>query len=163
MSLDCTTRVTFDDIPGQLPTSGVVPNGYNNLNWTNVQYLNASTMPPSGYQIAVFSPPFIAYNPGGLMVTITSANGTRFAFNSIVVSSAWRDNLNWNLYGYQAGVQLLSASFPLSVINQTTISCGGCSSWDTIYMTTSGGTPHTGLAQNGTEFGFDDLCISFGY
>lgn len=163
MPLDCTTLVTFDDIPGQSPTSGVIPNGYNNLNWANTQYLNASSAPTSGYQTAVTSPPFVAYNPGGYTVTITSANGTRFAFNSIVVAPAWRDDLIWTIYGYRNGSALLSGSFALYVANQTTISCGVCSNWDTISMTASGGTPHSGLTQTGAEFAFDNLCISFGY
>jgi hypothetical protein len=120
-------------------------------------------MPISGYQTAVFSPPFIAYNPGGVNVTITTANGTRFAFNSIIIAAAWRDNLIWSIYGFQAGAIVVYASFPIFVTNQTTVSCGACSQWDTIYMTTSGGTPHFGLAQSGTEFGFDNLCVSFGY
>ncbi|CAF2932380.1 unnamed protein product [Rotaria sp. Silwood2] len=159
----CTTRVTFDDIPGQASTSGVVPNGYKNLNWTNVSYLNTSTMPTSGYQTVATSLPFIGYNPGGATVAITTANGTRFAFNSVVVSSAWRDNLIWFIYGFRAGTNLVAASFSMPVMNRTTISCGACSNWDTIYFTSSGGTPHAGLAENGTEFGFDNLCISFGY
>jgi hypothetical protein len=58
---------------------------------------------------------------------------------------------------------MLSASIPIFVVNHTIVSCGTCSNWDTIYMTTSGGIPHPGLSQNGTEFGFDNLCISFGY
>ncbi|CAF4955555.1 unnamed protein product, partial [Rotaria sp. Silwood1] len=105
----CTTRVTFDDIPGQSSTSGVVPNGYKNLNWTNVLYLNSSTMPTSGYQTAVNSPPFVGYNPGGTIVQITTANGTKFAFNSVIVSSAWRDNLVWSIYGYRSGTNLKDA------------------------------------------------------
>ncbi|CAF3695510.1 unnamed protein product [Rotaria sp. Silwood1] len=105
----CTTRVTFDDIPGQSSTSGVVPNGYKNLNWTNVLYLNSSTMPTSGYQTAVNSPSFVGYNPGGTIVQITTANGTKFAFNSVIVSSAWRDNLVWSIYGYRSGTNLKDA------------------------------------------------------
>jgi hypothetical protein len=120
-------------------------------------------MPPSGYQIAVNSPPFVAYNPGGTAIQITTGNGTRFAFNSIVVTAAWRDNLIWSIYGYQAGVYLLGGSLSLFVTNRTIVTCGACSGWDTIIMTSSGGTPHLGLTQNTTEFAFDDLCISFGY
>ncbi|CAF3994265.1 unnamed protein product [Rotaria sordida] len=159
----CTTRVTFDDISGQSSTSGIVPNGYKNLNWTNVMYLNASTMPTSGYQTITTSPPFVGYNPGGATVMITTANGTKFAFNSVVVSSAWRDNLAWSIYGFRAGTNVVAGSFTMSVLNKTIISCGACSNWDTIYFTSSGGTPRSGLAENGTEFAFDDLCISFGY
>jgi hypothetical protein len=34
---------------------------------------------------------------------------------------------------------------------------------DTLLFTVSGGTPRSGLAENGTQFAFDDLCISFGH
>ncbi len=163
LSLDCTASVTFDDIPDQSSTSGVVPNGYKNLNWTNVDYLNVSTMPTSGYQTAVYFPPFVAYNPGGANVTIMSANGTGFAFNSMIIAAAWRDNLIWTITAYRAGTSILTASVVIQVMNQTRVSCGACSNWDTISLTTSGGTPHSGLSENGTEFGFDNLCISFGY
>lgn len=92
-SLNCTTKVTFDDIPGQSSTSGIVPNTYKNLNWTNTYYLNASSAPSGGYQMAVTSSDYVAYNPWGSTVTIVSANGTKFAFNSVQLSSAWRSNL----------------------------------------------------------------------
>ncbi len=117
----------------------------------------------SGYQTAVYTYPYIAYNPGGANVTITTANGTRFAFDSIVVAPVWRNNLNFTISGYTAGTLMISGSFLLNVTNQTIVSCGVCSNWDTIYMTAAGGTPYPGLSQNGTEFGFDSLCISFGY
>jgi len=57
-------------------------------------------MPPSDYQTVVYSPSFVAYNPKGARITIISANGTRFAFNSIMFSSAWRDDPMWSIYGF---------------------------------------------------------------
>jgi hypothetical protein len=161
--LDCTTLITFDDIPSESATSGVIPNGYKYLNWNNTFYLNASTVPMSGYQTAVYSPPYVAYNPGGAMVQITSANGTSFAFNSAIVSAAWRSNLILTVYGYRYGVNTLTGSILITELNRTTVTCPGCTNYDTLQFTTSGGTPISGLAQNGTEFGFDNLCISFGY
>jgi hypothetical protein len=161
--LDCTTLITFDDIPNESATSGVIPNGYKFLNWTNTYYLNASTVPMSGYQTAAYSPPYVAYNPGGAMVQITSANGTSFAFNSMIVAAAWRNNLVWTVNGYRYGVNTLSGSLLMTEVNQTIVTCNGCTNYDTLQFTTSGGTPVSGLAQSGTEFGFDNLCISFGY
>ncbi len=122
-----------------------------------------STIPISGYQTAVYSPPFVAYNLGGSMIQIKTANGTRFAFNSIVLAAAWRDNLIWSIYGYRAGVNLVASGFALFAMNKTILTCNVCSDWDTIQMTSSGGIPRPGLSQNTTEFAFDDLCISFSY
>ncbi|CAF1222589.1 unnamed protein product [Adineta steineri] len=159
----CTTRITFDDIFNQSATSGIVPNGYNNLNWTNTVYVNTSTMPLSGYLYAVTSVPYVATNPGGAMMQITSVNGTSFSFDSMTITAAWRNNLAWTIYGYRSGVNTLAGSFALNVLNRTTVTCGSCTNYDTLYFGTSGGTPYPGLANNGTEFAFDDLCISFDY
>ncbi|UJR14477.1 hypothetical protein I4U23_001474 [Adineta vaga] len=159
----CTTRITFDDIAGQTATSGIVPNGYNNLNWTNVMYLNSSTVPLSGYPIAQSSPSYVAYNPGGAFVRIQSANGTSFSFDQVKISAGWRLNLEWWIYAYRFGVNKISGSFLINTVNSTTISCGSCTNLDMLIFTASGGTPVDGLAQNGTEFAFDDLCISFPY
>ncbi|CAF1218098.1 unnamed protein product [Adineta steineri] len=159
----CTTRITFDDIFNQSATSSIVPNGYNNLNWTNAVYVNTSTMALSGYLYAVTSVPYVATNPGGAMMQITSVNGTSFSFDSMTITAAWRNNLAWTIYGYRSGVNTLAGSFALNVLNRTTVTCGGCTNYDTLYFGTSGGTPYPGLANNGTEFAFDDLCISFDY
>jgi len=120
-------------------------------------------MSTSGYPTVVASPPFIAYNPGGADVVITSVNSTTFAFDSVIIASAWRDNLVWSIYAYQGNGNVIAGSFFIQVLNQTIISCGVCSDLNALVFTTSGGTPHLGLAQNGTEFAFDNLCLSFGY
>ena len=125
--------------------------------------MNTSAMPNSGFQTALTSAPYVAYNSGGNAITVTTANGTRFAFNSMIVASAWRDGMTWSISGYRAGVVTVSGSFVIQAFNQTIISCGACNDLDTLYFSSSGGVPHTGLADNGTEFAFDDLCISFGY
>ncbi|UJR18039.1 hypothetical protein I4U23_004940 [Adineta vaga] len=118
----CTTRVTFDDIPSQMPTSGVVHNGYNNLNWTNVMYINTSTVPSSGYKMAQVSSSYVAYNPGGAAVEIVSANGTSFSFDQVNIAAGWRTGLIWTIYGYRLGVNMLSGSFALNPVNSTTVS-----------------------------------------
>ncbi|CAF0742263.1 unnamed protein product [Adineta ricciae] len=159
----CTTKVTFDNITGQTSTSGAVPNGYQNLNWTNTNYLNASTVPSSGYPIAMQSPSYVAYNPGGAAVQIISANGTSFSFDSVTIAAAYRSGLQWNINLYRLGVLQISGPFLINTVNSTIISCGVCTNIDTIVFTTSGGTAVNGLSGSGTEFGFDDLCISFGY
>ncbi|CAF4209484.1 unnamed protein product, partial [Adineta steineri] len=56
-----------------------------------------------------------------------------------------------------SGVNTLAGSFALNVLNRTTLTCGSCTNYDTLYFGTSGGTPYPGLANNGTEFAFDDL------
>ena len=91
--LACLTLVTFDDIPGQSSVSGVIPNGYQGLNWTNAEYINVSTTSLSGYQNGVQTPPYVVHNPTGGSWSVTTANATSFAFNSVRLVSAWRDAL----------------------------------------------------------------------
>jgi hypothetical protein len=81
----------------------------------------------------------------------------------MIVAAAWRNNLVWTVNGYRYGVNTLSGSLLMTEVNQTIVTCNGCTNYDTLQFTTSGGTPVSGLAQSGTEFGFDNLCISFGY
>ncbi|UJR17981.1 hypothetical protein I4U23_004882 [Adineta vaga] len=157
------TIVTFDDIPSQSSSSGVVPNGYNGLTWTNVNYLNGSSMPTSGFLKFLPASPYVAYNPGGINFTIASANGSSFSFDRITWISAWRDNLTVSIALYRSGALRLSNSRVLNPINSTTFSCGICTNIDTISFATSIGFPVSGWSQNGTELAFDNLGISFGY
>ncbi|UJR17843.1 hypothetical protein I4U23_004742 [Adineta vaga] len=159
----CATLITFDDIPSQSSSSGVVPNGYNDLNWTNVNYINASSTPISGFQRFLPVSPYVAYNPGGVNITIASANGSSFSFDRITWISAWRDNLTVSIALYRSGALRLSNSRVLNTVNSTTFSCSICTNIDTISFAASSGTPVSGWSQSGTEFVFDNLCISFGY
>ena len=111
----CTTRITFDDIPGQSSTSGVIPNGYKNLNWVNAEYVNISTMPSnSGYGRKYGDSPFVMHNPTGEMINITTANGSRFSYDSIRITSAWRDSLN---------VTVRAPSYQVALISLKILSC----------------------------------------
>jgi hypothetical protein len=155
--------VTFSDIPGQSSISGIIPNGYNNLNWTNTGYINVSTMPyNSGYRAVARSFPFVAHNPTGDNITITTANGTRFSFNSVRFTSAWRDSLSLTMKTIRAGSTTSVGVYTLQVSTKYTIACSFCTNIDTITIASSGGTPHANYTQNGTQFIIDSLCISFG-
>ena len=161
--IGCTTLVTFDNIPGQISTIGVVPNNYKSLNWNNTYYLNVSTVPSSGYKLTLTSSSYVATNQGGDVVRISSVNGTTFSFDSILIAAAWRDNLAWTIYLYRLGVVQVSGNFHLNTKNSTSVYCSSCTNIDMLMMTATGGTPVNGLAQNGTEFGFNNLCVSLGY
>ena len=109
------------------------------------------------------TPPYVAYNPGGAAIQIVSANGTSFSFDSVTIAAAYRFGLEWDIDLYRLGVLQISGPFLINTVNSTTISCGVCTNMDTIVFRTSGGTAVSGLSGSGTEFGFDNLCISFGY
>ena len=162
-SLVCTTQVTFDDISGQSSSSGTVPNGYNNLNWMNTMYINATSAPLSGFRSIVPASPYVAYNPGGSNITISSTNGSSFSFDSITWASAWRNSLTISFAFFRSGSYRMGTSITVFVGNSTTLQCTSCTNIDTIVMSSSGGIPYAGLSQNGTEMVLDNLCISFGY
>ncbi|CAM4988058.1 unnamed protein product, partial [Rotaria socialis] len=44
------TAITFDGIPNLNSLQGVVPSVYNNISWTNAQYLSATAFANTGYQ-----------------------------------------------------------------------------------------------------------------
>jgi hypothetical protein len=160
----CTTLVTFDDIAGQPSMPGIIPNGYKNLNWTNIAYINASSMPfKSGYRVAVSSPPFVAYNPSGGNVTITTANGTRFSFDSLFLTSAWRDSLNITMKTIRANSTTSIGVYTVMTTMGVTVYCNFCTDIDTMTLSAEGGTPNPDYIQNGTQFIIDNLCISFGH
>jgi len=155
--------ITFDDIPDQSSTFGNITNGYKNLNWTNVEYINALTMPTaSGYSIGVRSQPNVMHNPTADNVTITTANGTRFSFDSLYLTSAWRDSLSVKMKTIRAGSTTSTGVYTAMTSYPTYIYCNFCTNIDTITLEASGGIPHNGFSQNGTQFIIDNLCISFG-
>ena len=81
--LDCALDlITFDDIPSASNTSGVVPTGYKNLNWTNAEYINVLTTPVnSAFRRAVISSPFVIHNSKGGVIELTAVNGRFFQSN----------------------------------------------------------------------------------
>ncbi|CAF1344510.1 unnamed protein product [Adineta ricciae] len=159
----CTTQVTFDDISGQSSSSGTVPNGYKNLNWVNTVYINASSAPIGGLRSIVPASSYVAYNPGGSNITISSANGSSFSFDSITWTSAWRSGLNISIALFRLGSFRLGTSRTVFAANSTLFQCTVCTNIDTIVLSAGSGTPYSGLSQNGTEMVIDNLCISFGY
>lgn len=154
----------FDDIPYQSSTSGNITNGYKNLNWTNVEYINSSIIStPSGYSVGVRSQPYVIHNPTGDIVIITTTNGTRFSFDSLYLTSAWRDYLSVTMKTLRAGSMTSAGTYTAMTSYPTYISCNFCTNIDTMTLQTSGGIPHIGFAQNGTQLIIDNLCISFGH
>ena len=159
------TRIPFDNIVNQSSVSGTIPNGYYNLNWNNIQYINVSTILDGGYQTLMSVPPYVIHNPTGSAMTITSTNGTRFFFNSFNTTAAWRNNLLMNIQGYRSGTLTFNFTTPIFVSNQTVVRCSSsvCSDLDTLIISTSRRITVSGLNGTGTQMVIDDFCVSFGY
>ncbi len=160
----CTTFVTFDDIANQSHTSGIIPNGYKNLNWTNGEYINVSTiLTNSGYMKGVQTQPFVLNNPTDGNVIITTTNGTRFSFDSLYLTSAWRDFLIVTMTTIRANFITSTSVYTAMTSYATYIYCNFCTNIDTIILQAEGGIPHANFTQNGIQFIIDNLCISFGH
>jgi hypothetical protein len=155
------TCVTFNDIPNQSNTSGIIPNGYKNLNWANAEYINILTMPTkSGYRVNGLSSPFVAHSPTGDNITITTASGTKFSFYNVTMTSAWRAHLNITVSLITDGWSLPIPSL-LSSTSPAVMNCQTCPKITKIIFEVQDETSQNSLAQNGTQFIIDRLCISF--
>lgn len=156
--------VTFDDIPGQTSTSGVIPNTYNNLNWTNAEYINTSLPGTTGgYTEGVTSRPFVLHNTPGTNLTLVTANGTRFSFDGMRLTSAWRESLLVIVKTIRNGIITTIGNFTLGTTYVSRIHCSFCDNVDTMTFESWGGIIlNSTYPQNGSEFIVDNLCISFG-
>ena len=100
------------------------------------------------------------HSPTGENMTITTANGTRFSFDSLQLASAWRSNLTVIMRTLRNGIE---TSLGIFILNPNMrIACSFCTDTDTITFVPQGGVPRFNTTQNGTQFMVDNLCISFG-
>ncbi len=112
--LACTASagvLTFEDIPccgdpGSVPAS-LIPNGYSGFNWTNFgveePLLGAG---PTGGPAGIISSPRVAYNGWGLTASLSTADGSAFNFESVYITSVYRDAMNVDITAYRLGVQV---------------------------------------------------------
>jgi len=149
--------INFDDLPGTLLP---IPNGYNNLNWSNYYYLDGVNYygNPSGYQNGVVSPNNVAFNGFGDPASIWQRTADPFVVYSGYLTAAWNDNLQVDLTGYYAGNPVISGSFLIST-NGPTYFYATAPVWiDTFTIVSSGGTNH-GYGGSGEHYALDDLTV----
>lgn len=79
--------LTFDEL--QPPSGGYQPvvNGYAQLNWSNFNVLDGSSIPNSGYSAGIVSGHNVIYNSAGNPAEISRASG--FALDSAYFTAAW--------------------------------------------------------------------------
>ena len=117
----------------------------------------------SSYQVAAVSSPFVAYNPNGGNMTITTANGIYFSFDSLYLTSAWRDHLNITVNIMRAGSISTLGTYSTMTTSRLLVYCLNCTNIGTIILQASNGASHSSTTQNSTQYIIDDLCISFGH
>lgn len=118
------TLITFDDLPATTYPIywGNIEDGYASLNWYNFDYLDITqqNLGVTGYQNGVITDPMVAFNQFGNPAAIYSDNS--FTFNSVYLTSAWEEDLNVIVRGYNNGNEkyyrnvVLSTSNPQKVI-----------------------------------------------
>ncbi len=137
-----------------------MPSGYNNIVWTDAYTLTTSTN-TSGYFTATVSLPNTIYNGGGSPMTMETANSSLITLHSLAVAAAWYDNLQLTVVGYNSNVVIVTNTFTLQVFTLSHLTFTGYTGLDTITFTTSGGTQDLNVAYIGTQFGIDNICLSF--
>ena len=154
--------INFDNLDGSTGDQ-VVPNGYGGLNWTNFNVYDAVHHPglgDSGYDFAWVSPNNVAFTafPNQFPTEIISSD-TPFTLNSAYLTSVWRDNLNVQVIGSLGGNTIYTETFTLSATANTleTFNMVGV---DTVEFTPSGGTLHSGYANDyGPYFAMDNVDV----
>ncbi|CAF1128629.1 unnamed protein product, partial [Didymodactylos carnosus] len=108
--------VTFDNVPNYIEPYLPIPDGYSNLNWTNVYVLNATTSlyNTSGYYTALSSGKFVAFNAYGNPMSIYRTNGV-FNVTSFVASAVLPDNLQLTLIGRRSSTVIYRINVTLRI------------------------------------------------
>jgi hypothetical protein len=156
--------ITFDDLPAAQLGGTVVPNGYRELNWSNMFYLNASNNnlgPPSGYMNARKSFPHVAFMGDDSIGKSVVVSGPVFDFNSAWLTAAWNNGLNVRVQGYSGGINgtlLYDRTVTVNTSGPTffTFNYLGI---DTLRFDPSGGTPAFG-GSGARHLVFDDMTIT---
>lgn len=160
--------LTFDNI-GTGPY-GTVPDGYNGLNFTNLDYLNPAlydtdggnpSVVGTGFFSGIESGSYVAFNPGGSPASFTSDNAGTFTLNSFYITSAWLDNLDIDVYGLRNGVVVDSETVAVSIAgpNLFTFNWTGI---DTVNLVAFSGTEDPSLppGQTSEQFALDNVTVT---
>ncbi|CAF3877429.1 unnamed protein product [Rotaria sp. Silwood1] len=149
------TAITFDDL-----TSGAIPHGYNNINWTNANAYTTATN-TSGYYTGIVSGNKTSYNPFGNPMIMKSANSSLFTLYSAAAAAAWCNNLQLTVVGYNSNMIIVNNTFTLQIYTLTYLIFNGYSGLDTVQFSTSNGTSTTGGTCSGRQFAMDNICLTF--
>ena len=143
------TVITFDDLPDYT----LMTNQYG-LDWSNFRTYGSTE---GGYSGGAVSGTQYVFNRFGNAAAVADGD---FDFNSAWFNSAWNDNLNLNLKGYNNGTKLYETDFTLQygVAALFTLNWTGI---DDLTFTSSGGTDHSATDNGeGVHFTMDDMTIN---
>jgi hypothetical protein len=153
--------ITFDSLTATV--SSPVPNGYEDFNWSNFDYLTSTPGELSGYPNGTISSPNVGFNGLGDPASFTSVGDTPFTLTSLFLTAAWNDGLNVAITGSLGGLVLDAETLIVSTAAATleTLNWPGI---NTISISTSGGTPNPNFATggSGTQVAVDNITINNG-
>ena len=147
--------IALDDLTGsQLP----MPTNYDNLTWSNFNYLDGLIYDPSGFAVGTISNSNVAYNAYGAPAAISAP--MPFDLLSAWLTAAWNDNLQVELKGYNGATLAYDNFYTLNATNPVLISFNylGVTAVEFI---SAGGTPQPGYGGSGEEFVMDNLNVFF--
>jgi hypothetical protein len=141
--------INFDAVPGASRVSGEnpIPVGYEGFNWDNFYTLHQSYRPGSGYDTGVVSGEWVAYNASGEMAALSDED---FNLESGYFTSAWYNDNEITIRGYQDGVEVATQVFTVGTTGPTLIN----------FKDGFDGIDRATFSSSNEHFALDDLTIS---
>ena len=147
------TTATFDDI--STDDIGLIPNGYQGLQWTNFGFVNGSVQHPgSGFDNGAVSGLYTAFNGFGAMASLQ--NGV-FDFESVYLTAAWNDGLTVTIEGLLNGTPLSTQVLTVDTTGPTFFQVN-IQGVNQVVFTSFGGV-NANLGGSGTQFAMDDFTF----
>jgi hypothetical protein len=156
--LACTASadvLTFDDVT----TNQVifVPQGYGGFSWDWFGIVHQSAYPGSGYENAVVSGEYAAFN---ISAEVAAVGGEVFDFNGVYLTAAWREGLNILVEGWRDGALVYESTVVVDAYEPTWCSFNYIGI-DTVVFESFGGVDiMPGTFFVGPHFAMDDFTFN---
>jgi hypothetical protein len=140
------TLINFDDITIPDSQHTAISNGYQGLNWNNLNALLSSSYSGNGYRNGLVSSPNVAFNPYGNPASISSLSNFNLA--SGYFTAAFTPGLQITVNGLNNGTQIYTKTFSVTPTGPTLT-----------YFNWSGINELAFSTNLAEQFILDDLCI----
>ncbi|CAF1027283.1 unnamed protein product [Adineta steineri] len=159
----CPRLITFDNVSGAGRYSQPLPNGFSGFQWVNANYMNVSYHEEingwSGFSTVLSSGKYIGWNKDGQKLSMIINAAPSFTLKSMMLASAWNDNLTLEISG--KGLGTVNKSIKLTLQLQPQWVELNWSHVEIVHFSSYGGEQNSNVTRNGTEFGIDNLCVEF--
>jgi hypothetical protein len=156
------STLTFDDIRNANAPYPHLTNGYQSLNWSNFDVINAinevSINGTNGVYYGVVSISNVAFNAFGDPAEV-DARGTNFNFLGLFLTGVWRSNLNVEIRGFNGGNLLYDQTMLVSATNPTLFTLNYLNI-DRLTFNSFGGQ-YAGFGSDASTFVMDNFTFEF--